>query len=345
MTAAPAFFLPPTGEIRVWHGICFIVGATPKSTRKGLETMEWETEKLEGYLTITKVGEPGTVYRQRFSIPAAEAAGPDARRNILRCTGCDYPDIRCTKHSRTYGISSRIEPHERFCFRRLAFSGLEYRIALKDDYSASDITFWPVDGCVEHPEEFPDFLKKMTDNRHDGLTLSFCALPELLPKINRVAQLRHLTLMESYFGNNEEVFREIGRMAQLRGLCLHGAMCGVLETAAVGELCKLKNFETLCVHTAFPISVDAVRELEKLSNLRALHLELWGNCRIEQERRAALVSALSSLRSLEKLEFLVLNTSPRLSVRELALPPSLKYLAVNGHVCRLPGRPGKRVGQ
>ena len=23
MTAAPAFFLPPLGEMRVWHGICF----------------------------------------------------------------------------------------------------------------------------------------------------------------------------------------------------------------------------------------------------------------------------------------------------------------------------------
>ena len=253
--------------------------------------MEWETENLNGHLVITKDGEHGAVYRHRFQIQAGKAIGPEAKQNILEATECDYPDIRCTKHSWTYCISSHIEPHEQFCFRRQAFPGIEYSIMLENDYSASHITFWPSDGCVEHPEEFPDFLKQMTENQYDDLTLSFCALPELLHKINRVAQLRHLTLMECSFGNNEEVFQEIGRMEQLRGLCLHGMLCGLLDAAAVGELCKLKNFETLCVRTAFPLSIDAVRELGKLKNLRALHLELWGNCRIEHERRAAPIRA------------------------------------------------------
>ena len=296
--------------------------------------MEWKTENLSGCLVITKDGEHVTVYQHQFEMPAHNAIGPDAKRNILKAAECDYPDIPCTKHSRSYYISSRIEPHEQFCFRRQAFPGIGYSITLKNDLPASYIAFWPDDGCVENPKEFPDFLKQMTENQYDDLALSFCALPELLPEINRVAQLRHLTLMECSFGNNEEVFQEIGRMEQLRGLCLHGALCGLLDTAAVEELCKLKNFETLCVRTGFPISVDAVRELGKLKNLRALQLALWGNCRIEHERHAALVSALSSLRSLENLEFLVLDTRPRLSPCDLELPPRLKYLELDGNVHR-----------
>ena len=130
-------------------------------------------------------------------------------------------------------------------------------------------------------------------------------------------------------------------MKGLRGLCLRGLGGGVLDSAAVEELCKLTNLESLMTGVGFLVSIDAVRELGKLKNLRALHLELWGNCRIEHERRAVLVSALSSLRSLEKLEFLVLNTSPRLSPRELALPPNLKFLEINDHVFRLPITPAK----
>ena len=301
--------------------------------------MEWQTEKLEAHLSIKKDGAPVTVHRQRFYIPASEATGPDARRNILRCAECDYPDIRCVKHSRSCYLTSRIELHEQFCFRRTNLPDFDYDISLGDDYSASRIAYgFDSNG---YPSNFPDFLKRLEENRYDDLVLSFCMPTKILPEINRVVQLRHLTLMECYYDNSEEVFKEIGCMEQLRGLCLHGMWCGLLDASAVGELCKLKNFETLCVRTAFPISVDAVRELGKLKNLGALHLELWGNCPIEQERRAALVSALSSLQSLEKLEFLFLNTSPQLSPHELALPPRLKYLEVNNHVFRLPIPPAK----
>ena len=303
--------------------------------------MEWQTENLNGRLVITKDSEPGAVYHHQFKITTIKAIGPGAKQNILGPAECDYPDIQCTKHSRTYGISSRIEPYEQFCFRRRAFPGIEYSITLRNDHSLSRIGFCPSGGSSEQTKEFPDFLKQMAEKQYDDLTLSFCAPTELLPEINRVAKIRYLTLMECSFDNSEEVFKEIGRMEQLRGLCLHGMWCGLLDAAAVGELCKLNNFETLCVRTGFPISVDAVRELGKLKNLRALHLELGGNCRIEHERRAALVSALSSLRSLEKLEFLTLSVSPRLSPAELALPPNLKYLEINYTVCRLPIRPAK----
>ena len=300
--------------------------------------MEWQTEKLAGHLIITKDDAPVTVHRQRFYIPASEATGPDAKRNILRCAGCDYPDIRCVKHSRTYYLTSRIELHEQFCFRRTDLPDFDYDISLEDDYSASRIAYGSDFG---YPSNFPDFLKQLEENRYDDLTLRFCMPHELLPSINRAARIHYLTLFECYGRNGQATFQEIGRMKGLRGLCLRGLGGGVLDSAAVEELCKLTNLESLMAGIGFLVSIDAVRELGKLKNLRALHLELWGNCRIEHERRAVLVSALSSLRSLEKLEFLVLNTSPRLSPRELALPPNLKYLQLNDRVCHLPVSPAK----
>lgn len=296
--------------------------------------MEWQTEKLEGYLTITKDDAPGSViHLQHFFIPASEATGPDARRNILRCAGCDYPDIRCVKHSIIYYVNSHIDPREQFCFRRPDFPDFDYDISLGNDYSASRIAYGSDFG---YPSNFPAFLKRLEENRYDDLILSFCMPHELLPAINKATQIHYLTLFECYGRNGQATFQEIGRMKGLRGLCLRGLGGGVLDSAAVEELCKLTNLESLMAGVGFLVSIDAVRELGKLKNLRALHLELWGNCRIEHERRAVLVSALSSLRSLEKLEFLVLNTSPRLSPRELALPPNLKYLEINDHVFRLP---------
>jgi len=304
------------------------------------KTMIWETEILDGVLTI-KDKDDNLIFANRFTMPADDAVGPEAKKNILHAAVGRRLEFRCVKHSITWLVSTRPEPYEHFIFRRTDIPDVDYHITLSNDHSLSRIGFCPSGGSTEHTKEFPDFLKQMAEKQYDDLTLSFCTPTKLLPEINRVAQLRYLTLMECSFDNSEEVFKEIGRMGQLRGLCLHGMWCGLLNAAAVGELCKLKIFETLCVRTGFPISVDAVRELGKLKNLRALHLELWGNCRIEHERRTALVSALSALRSLEKLEFLTLSVSPRLSPGELTLPPSLKYLEINNIVCRLPVRPAK----
>ena len=303
--------------------------------------MEWQTEKLAGHLIITKDDAPVPIHRQRFYIPASEATGPDAKRNILRCAGCDYPDIRCVKHSRTYYISSRIELHEQFCFRCPDFPGIEYCITLEDDYSASRITFWPVDGCLEHSKEFSDFLKQMTENQYDDLTLSFCMPHELLPAINQTARIHYLTLFECVGAKERPLSREISRMEDLRGLCLRGSGAGVLDSAAVEEFSKLKNLESLMVGFGFPVSVDALPKIGILKNLKALRLDFFGNCGIEPVRRSTLVSTLSSLRELENLEILILDTRPRLSPHELALPPNLKYLQLNDRVCHLPVSPAK----
>ena len=52
---------------------------------------------------------------------------------------------------------------------------------------------------------------------------------------------------------------------------------------------------------------------------------------------------LSFLRGLENLEILTLQVTPQLSPGALALPPNLKYLSINGRVCRLPVRPKKKT--
>ena len=300
--------------------------------------MEWQTEKLEGYLTITKDDAPVTVHRQRFYIPASEAAGPDARRNILRRAGCDYPDIRYVKHSRTCYLTSRIEMHEQFCFRRPDLPDFDYDILLGDDYSASRIAYGSDFG---YPSNFPDFLKRLEENRYDDLVLRFCMPHELLPAINKATRINYLTLFECVGAKERVLSREISRMEELRGLCLRGLGAGVLDSVAVEEFSKLKQLESLMVGIGFPVSADALPKLGALKNLKALQLDFFGNCEIEPMRRNALAAALSSLRSLEKLEILILKLSPRLSPHELALPPNLKYLEINNHVFRLPITPAK----
>ena len=300
--------------------------------------MEWQTEKLAGHLIITKDDAPVTVHRQRFYIPASEATGPDARRNILRCAECDYPDIRCVKHSRTCHLTSRIELHEQFCFRRTNLPDFDYDISLGDDYSASRIAYGSAFG---YPSNFPDFLKRLEKNRYDDLVLSFCMPHELLPAINQAARIHYLTLFECHGRNGQATFQEIGRMKGLRGLCLRGLGGGVLDSAAIEELCKLTNLESLMAGVGFLVSIDALPKLGALKNLKALRLDFFGNCEIDPVRRSTLVSALSSLQELKDLEILILNLSPRLSPRELMLPPKLKHLEINDHVFRLPIPPAK----
>ena len=301
--------------------------------------MEWQTERLEGHLVITKDDAPVTVHRQRFYIPASEATGPDARRNILRCAGCDYPDIRCVKHSRTCYLTSRIELHEQFCFRRTNLPDFDYDISLGNDYSASRIAYGS--DSNGYPHNFPDFLKRLEENRYDDLVLSFCMPHELLPAINKATQIHYLTLFECVVGKERVLSREISRMEDLRGLCLRGLGPGVLDSVAVEEFSKLKKMESLMVGIGFPVSADALPKLGALKNLKALQLDFFGNCEIEPMRRNALAAALTSLQELMDLEILILNLSPRLSPHELALPPNLKYLEVNNHVFRLPIPPAK----
>ena len=306
----------------------------------------WSAENLAGTLWIEKPkSDHPIIYRRNFTIPASDAVGPEATNRILRAAGCVHQNIRCTKHSIFWEISTRAEPHEEFCFRHADLPDIEYSVTLTDDYSGSRIEFWPGNGLVEYPKEFPEFLKQLGEKQCDDLRLSFCIPDKLLPEINRVARLHYLTLFECYRSENSQtVFPEIGRLEQLRGLYLRGSGWASLDADAVGELRKLENLESLRVDCGFPISIEAVRELGTLKNLKTLNLEL--SCYTEHDSaqevgRAELLSALSSLRSLEKLEFLVLYTGRRLSPRDLALPPKLKYLEMNRRVCRLPVRPAK----
>ena len=130
-------------------------------------------------------------------------------------------------------------------------------------------------------------------------------------------------------------------MEELRGLCLRGLGAGVLDSVAVEKFSKLKKLESLMVGIGFPVSADALPQLGALKNLKALQLDFFGNCEIEPMRRNALAAALSSLQELKELEILILKLSPKLSPRELALPPNLKYLEINDHVFRLPIPPAK----
>lgn len=299
--------------------------------------MEWQTEKLAGHLIITKDDAPVTVHRQHFYIPASEAAGPDARRNILRCAECDYPDIRCVKHWITWRVFSRLFPVEHFCFCRNNLPDIRYVIELEDDFSTG-ITF---NGTEDINEEFADCLKEIKEKQYDDVGFWFCSTPgSIIRKIRKMTDLHYLT----FFNCNSydfPIFQEIGRLKNLRGLWLNGWQTLFdLDRAAVGELRKLKKLETLSIHFGTRIAAEALPELGSLKSLKGLNLQLGKDC-ITGNSHKTTAEALSFLPELENLEVLSLHVTPRLSPRDLALPPNLKYLSINGNVCRLPVPPAK----
>ena len=115
----------------------------------------------------------------------------------------------------------------------------------------------------------------------------------------------------------------------------------IFDRAAVTELCKLENFEVLALRNGINISDDALREIGTLKNLKALYLNLSSH---EFADKSACVEALSFLKKLDKLEYLNITTrhpfSPdRLTHRDLELPPSLKYLELEGKVHRFHSAP------
>ena len=302
------------------------------------KTMIWGTKILDGMLTIKdKTGR--CIFVRQFNIPAGDAVGPEAKKNILQAAGCHYFESRCVEHVTTWHITTRAEASEIFRIRRPDIPDIDYKIRLSDT-TRPDIRF---DASENSEEDFSACLREVREKRYEEVSFRFCSTAgRWIREVGQGTDLRYLSLLWCAPDCDFPIFQEIGRLYELRGLLLHDGAAGFeLNAEAVGELGKLNNFETLCVRTGFPISIDAVRELGNLKNLRALHLELRWNCCIEHERRAALVSALSSLRSLEKLEFLTLSVSPRLSPGELELPPNLKYLEINYTVCRLPVRPAK----
>ena len=186
-------------------------------------------------------------------------------------------------------------------------------------------------------------MSEATKRAYNEVEFRFCSKTgRMIRLINQVTELRHLYLFNCHHDSEFPIFQEIGQLEQLRGLCLHGAQRDfILNRSAIGELRKLKKLETLSVQSDFLISSEALPELGTLKTLKALNLELRTNCDIEFSCKAR-AEALSFLRELENLEILTLQVTPQLSPGDLALPPNLKYLSINGRVCRLPVRPAKK---
>ena len=290
----------------------------------------WETENLTGTLSIEK-NDGTSIYYRFFEMPAAEATGPDAQRKILAAASCHCENIRRVSHSLSLFVGTHPVWSEHFCFRRPDLPDIRYEIGLANDDSASRM--------ILDPEDFPSRLEQIREKQCREVCFRFCPTPEKsIPAVSRVTELRYLTLFCCSTDSSTALFREIGRLEQLRGLCLHGRQAFFeLDRAGVGELRKLKNLESLAIIDDFPVAADALPELGTLKTLKALHLSFGPNCGIETCREK-LVTVLSFLQKLENLEFLILSVPPRLSPAELALPPSLRYLEINRHVCRLPGR-------
>ena len=293
----------------------------------------WETENLRGTLWV-KNHDGAVIWHDSFEMPSDKAVGPDAKRNILDAAGCRIAlsDCHCVKHSITWHVYSRIFPTEHFCFCRNNLPDIRYVIELEDDFS-SGITF---NGTEDINEEFADCLKEIKEKQCDDVGFWFCSTPgSIIRKIRKMTDLHYLT----FFNCNSydfPIFQEIGRLKNLRGLCLNGWQTLFdLDRAAVGELRKLKKLETLSIHFGTRIAAEALPELGSLKSLKGLNLQLGTDYMKGNDQKTS-AEALSFLRELENLEVLTLQVTPRLSPRDLALPPNLKYLLINGRVCRLP---------
>jgi len=292
----------------------------------------WETENLRGTLMV-KNHDGAVIWHDSFEMPSDKTIGPDAKWNILRAAGNMAPlsDYYCVKHSISFFVSTRVLPMEHFCFRNRNLPDTNYEITLENDFRT--IRF---DASKGPEEKFSDCLSEATKRAYNEVEFRFCSKTgRMIRLVNQVTELRHLYLFNCHHDSEFPIFQEIGQLEQLRGLCLHGAQGDfILNRSAIGELRKLKNLETLSVQSDFLISSEALPELGTLKTLKALNLELRTNCDIEFSRKE-LEEALSFLPELENLEVLSLHVTPRLSPGDLVLPPKLKYLSINGKVCRL----------
>lgn len=297
----------------------------------------WETETLRGTLWIAN-RDGAAIHRYPFEIPSDKAIGPKAKQNILEAAGIS-PSVRCKKHSVSFFVGSRVLPTEHFCFRNRNLPDIDYEITLENDFRT--IRF---DASKDPEEKFSDCLSEATKRAYNEVEFRFCSKTgRMIRLVNQVTELRHLYLFNCHHDSEFPIFQEIGQLEQLRGLCLHGAQGDfILNRSAIGELRKLKKMETLSVQSDFLISSEALPELGTLKTLKALNLELRTNCDFEFSCKAR-AEALSFLRGLENLEILTLQVTPRLLPGDLALPPNLKYLSINGRVCRLPVRPAKKT--
>ena len=312
--------------------------------------MEWQTEKLSGWISFRKLnGEP--IYSNDFEIPASEAVGKHAKRNILGAAEVwRSADARCVRHFVSYPIVlGQLIPSDHLIFRWKDISGIECEITL--DACA------PAKFRLEREEDSQLALEEMRKNHLDTLCLEFYPSPErIIEEIDKITELRYLALDSSFAPS---IFQTIGHLSHLRGLQLdrrerffinkrrkNGKQSleltldedafpeMIFDRAAVTELGKLENFEVLALRNFITITDDALAELGALKNLKALYLNLSSH---EFADKSACVEALSFLKKLDKLEYLNITTRhpfsrERLMRRDLELPPHLKYLVLEGRV-------------
>lgn len=292
--------------------------------------MEWQTEKLSGYLEITADGH--LIHSSEFTLPAEAAVGKITRRNILDAAGMSRSGVRCVRHRETWLIvNARVTPREHLFFVRRDLPDIQYRIML---YPADpEIRF-----CQRGDNEFWPVLGKLQSASVKSLILDSCQNPARRVDVaDAVVELRHLTLKSCRHVACGTLFPAIGRLKQLRGLDidqLERRERIVFDRAAVTELGKLENFEVLALRNGITITDDALREIGTLKNLKALYLNLSSH---EFANKSACIAALSFLKKLDKLEYLNITTRhphsrDRLTLRALEFPPNLKYLVLEGRV-------------
>ena len=316
--------------------------------------MEWETEKLIGWVDFRKLDGESICNMRDFEISASEAVGKYAKYNILDAAGV-HPRVktRCVRHFVSYPIvSARLVPSERLIFQWQDVSGLQCVINLKPDFT-------PAKFVLERKEDSQLALDELRTKHLDTLRLDFYPSPgRIIDAAGGVTELRYLELRSSF---DASTFSAIGRLPHLRGLQLDRRERSFLkkivkngkrslefirdddaipemifDCAAVAELRKLQNFEVLSLRNHITISDNALREIGTLKNLKALYLNLSNH---EFADKSARVASLSFLKKLDKLEVLNISTRypfsrDRLRLRDLELPPSLKYLELEGKVHR-----------
>jgi len=323
---------------------------------KGKTTI-WETENLRGTLFIKKNDGPSIYYRF-FEMSAAEATGPDAQRKILDAAGVSpQANIRCVRRFVTHSILlARVMAQEHFVFRWQDIAEIQCEIGL----SPSSARAQELNSTCE--DDLQGMLKALQQDRNDALFLGsrIHSPTRIIEAAGRVTELHRLRLESC----DDPTFPAIGRLRQLRGLELENPKkfhverikyngeqikqvvedekqnVIIFDAAAAEELRKLEHLEVLSLRNGITITDDAFQEIGRLKNLKALRLNLSNH---EFADKNACIAALSFLKKLDRLEYAEIvnpfaRSRARLTLRDLELPPSLRYLEINGHVCRLPGR-------
>lgn len=314
--------------------------------------MECQTEKLSGWISFRKLNkEP--IYSNDFEIPAGEVVGKHAKRNILVAAGVwRHADARCVRHFMSYPIIlGQLIPSDHLIFRWKDISDIECEITLAHHA--------PAKFRLGREEDNQFALEEMQKNHLDTLCLEFYPSPKrIIEEIDKITELRYLVLDSSFAPS---IYQTISHLSHLRGLQLdrserffirkrrkNGKQSleltrdddaipeMIFDLAAVTELCKLENFEVLTLRNGITISDEALREIGTLKNLKALYLNLSNH---EFADKRACIKTLSFLKTLDKLEVLNITTRhpfsrERLMIRDLALPPNLKYLQLEGRVHR-----------